>query len=93
MEENGVHEEVLKLDDGRRFFTEYTPILVDAENTGLVIIVKNSEEILKKPKFVTVLEKKDLLQNILLMILLEKVILLKIILKWQINTARLIQMF
>ena len=48
MEENGVHEEVLKLDDGRRFFIQYTPILVDAENTGLVIIVKNSEEILKE---------------------------------------------
>lgn len=48
MDENGVHEEVLKLKDGRHFFIQYTPILVDEENTGLVIIVKNSEEILKE---------------------------------------------
>lgn len=48
MDENGVHEEVLKLEDGRHFFIQYRPILVDAENTGLVIIVKNSEEILKE---------------------------------------------
>lgn len=48
MDENGVHEEVLKLNDGRNFFIQYTPILVDTENSGLVIIVKNSEEILKE---------------------------------------------
>lgn len=48
MDENGVHEEVLKLDDGRHFFIQYTPILVDTENNGLVIIVKNSEDILKE---------------------------------------------
>ena len=48
LDENGVHEEVLKLNDGRHFFIQYMPILIDTENRGLVIIVKNSEEILKE---------------------------------------------
>lgn len=48
MYENSIREEVLKLDDGRHFFIQYTPILVDTENNGLIIIVKNSEEILKE---------------------------------------------
>lgn len=48
MEEAGTLEEVLKVGDDRRFFIQYKPILVDEINTGLVIIIKNSEQILKE---------------------------------------------
>ena len=48
MEENGIRDEVLKMEDGSHYFIQYTPISVDDRNTGLVIIVKNSEQILKE---------------------------------------------
>lgn len=47
MGENGILEDVLKVDD-RHFFVQYKPILVDEQNAGLVIIIKNSEQILKE---------------------------------------------
>lgn len=48
MEETGIRDEVLKTDDGAHYFIQYTPISVDDRNTGLVIIVKNSAQILKE---------------------------------------------
>lgn len=48
MEKDGIRDEVLKMEDGRRFFVQYTPILVDEINSGLVLMIKNSAEILKE---------------------------------------------
>ena len=48
LEEGGSREEVLKTEDGGHYFIQYTPITVDERNTGLVIIIKNSEQILKE---------------------------------------------
>ena len=48
MEEDGIRDEVLKMEDGRRYFVQYMPIRVDEVNSGLVIFIKNSEQILKE---------------------------------------------
>lgn len=43
-----VSEEVIKLDNKNYFLIQYIPILIEKKTIGLIIIVKNSEEIFKE---------------------------------------------
>lgn len=48
IEENKTMEEIIKLNNTNRYLVQYTPISVDKINSGVIITIKNSEEILKE---------------------------------------------
>lgn len=48
IEENKTMEEIIKLNNINRYLVQYTPISVDKINSGVIITIKNSEEILKE---------------------------------------------
>lgn len=47
MTKSGNHEQILNI-EGTSFLIQYTPIMVDETNNGLIIIIKNSEDIFKE---------------------------------------------